>query len=343
MQQTFYLLGDINFRGVEQAEGLFEHVGEPLRDADMVFANLECCLYDLPDSARERRGFYVHPAMGDALLQAGVQLVGCANNVNIGHEAIGSSLAALDRLGIPHVGAGLSDSLARAPQVLERAGVRYGFLQRTAVFWPDGHEATDEHAGVAVIRGHTAYRPAFEQQAARTRPGVPPQVLTWADPDSLERFREEVAQLREQADVVVASLHWGYRREVLNYQREYAHAAVQAGADIVFGHGPHMILPIEVYRGKPIFYGGGNFSFQMAHHGDAHTDWVGMTACVRVEDGKVGDIELSFTQRNEANQTLRCPVREFPLERDLLLSASRALGASLRDEGDILVLPRQAA
>jgi len=136
--QTLALLGDINFLGVACADGLFDHVAAPLRRADMVFANLECCLYDAPPDASERRGFYVPPTLGAALVQAGVQVVGNANNVTIGGDAIRASLAELDRLGIGHVGAGRDTEHARAALVVERDGVRYGFLQRT----PRGRIAT---------------------------------------------------------------------------------------------------------------------------------------------------------------------------------------------------------
>lgn len=341
MTQTLYLLGDINFKGVADTSQLFAHVGAPLRQADMVFANLECCLYDQPANAREQRGFYVKPALAAALHDAGVQVVGNANNVNIGHEAVTSTLAELDALGIGHVGAGVDADSARAPLIVTRDGVRYGFLQRTAVYWPENHEAAPGCPGVAIIKGHTAYRPALELQSARTRPGVPPAVITWADADSLAQFRADVAALRQQADVVVASLHWGFRREVLQYQREFAHAAVDAGADIVLGHGPHMILPIETYRGRPIFYGGGNFSFQQAHNNDAHHEWVGMTMRVDVTDGRIGAITLGFTQRNGDNQTVPVRLCDQPEERDLLVNASRKLGTDLdvRDDVAILRLP----
>lgn len=343
MLQNLYLLGDINFRGVSDPRGLFDHVSAPLKQADMVFANLECCLYDPPADATEKRGFYVPPAVGAALVQAGVQVVGSANNVNIGGEAVAGSLAELDRLGIGHVGAGLDAESARAGLVLERNGVRYGFMQRTAVYWPENHEAQAGQPGVAIIKGHTAYQPAMDQQAARTRPGVPPRVITWADPDSLARYREDVAELRKRADVVVTSLHWGFRREVLHYQREFAHASVDAGADIVFGHGPHMILPIETYRGKPIFYGGGNFSFQMAHQNDPHTDWVGMMIRAAVKNGRIEEIELAFTQRNAANQTLVRPVESFEHECELLLKTSFELGATLQVRDDKLMWRPEAA
>lgn len=342
MSQTLYLLGDINFRGVSDSSSLFDHVMEPVREADMVFANLECCLYEQPPNAVETRGFYVNPSNGKALQELGVRVVGNANNVTIGTEAINASLAELDRLGIGHVGAGVDISAARAPLVVEQEGLRYGFLQRTAVYWPDHHEANESRPGVATIKAHTAYRPILEQQSARTRPGVPPQVVTWADPDSLATYREDIAELRKHADVVIASFHWGFRREVLQYQREFAHAAIDSGADIVFGHGPHMILPIETYKKKPIFYGGGNFSFQMAHNNDVHTDWVGMMLRITIDDGRVGEIEMSFTQRNEANQTILYSVNELSHERDLLIQSSSALGTSLQLRGNSVILPSMA-
>jgi len=339
LSQTLYLLGDVNFLGVTHADGLFDPVQAPLRRADLVFANLECCLYAPTAEVVERRGFYVPPTLGAALTAAGIHIVGTANNVTIGREAISASLAELDRLGIAHVGAGLNAASARAARVLERDGVRYGFLQRTAVFWPEHHEAGPGHPGVSVIRAHTAYRPVLEQQAARTRPGVSPEVITWADAESLAVWREDIAILRQQADVVVASLHWGYQREVLQYQREFAHAAVDAGADIVFGHGPHVVLPIERYQGKPIFYGGGNFSFQMAHEGEPHTDWVGMMVRVMIEDAHVGEITVSFTQRNRANQTVIRAIDALTEERDWLVACSAALGAPLHAHDGALVLP----
>jgi len=169
-QQTLALLGDVNFLGTSRADGLFDHVAAPLQRADMVFANLECCLYAQPDDATERRGFYVPPALGTALAQANVQVVGNANNVTIGRDAICATLAELDRLGIAHVGAGVDAEHARAAQVVERDGVRYGFLQRTAVFWPDLHEAGPNQPGVAVIRAHTARVPPGHRAAGRAHP-----------------------------------------------------------------------------------------------------------------------------------------------------------------------------
>ncbi len=340
MTQTLYLLGDINFKGVDAGTPALQAIAPTIRDANLVFANLECCLYAPDESESERRGFYADPAHAGTLRAAGIQAVGLANNVNVGRAAVASALGVLHAEGIATVGAGLDAAAASAPLVLERDGVRYGILQRTAVYWPDGHVATERHPGVAVIDGFTAYRPRLDSQAARTRPGVPPEVLTWACPRSLSDYRRDVAALRAESDVVIASLHWGYRREVLDYQREYAHAAIDSGADVVFGHGPHMILPVESYRGKPVFYGAGNFSFKQAHGDDMHHEWVGSMLRITVEEARIASIEIEFVTRDAANRTIVLPLTAPAAATHAhdLINDSAALGAHWREHDGRLSL-----
>src|SRR5258708_22979469 len=149
----------------------FAQVADEFRNTDMVFSNLECCLYETPAGHSVRNeGFFANPKSGKALTLGGIQVVGIANNVHYGDAAILSSIARLDELSVLHTGAGTNLAAARAPVVAERAGVRYGFLQRSSVYWPTNHEAQADAAGIAVIRGHTAYHvPVF-----KTRIGVPP-------------------------------------------------------------------------------------------------------------------------------------------------------------------------
>jgi len=347
MSQTLFLLGDINFKGMADTSRNFERVAPMLASADLVFANLECCFHRLPTDADERRGFYVDPAMARALKDAHLHAVGNANNVNIGRAAILETNATLDDLGIAHVGAGEDARSAQAPLIIERDGVRYGILQRTAVYWPDNHEAGVDAPGVAIIRGHTAYRPALQLQSARTRPGVPPEVVTWADSESIARFRDDVAGLRAKADVVVASVHWGFRREVLAYQREFAQAAIDAGADLIYGHGPHMVLPIETYRGKPIFYGLGNFSFHMAHNVDLHHEWLGMVVEARIDNKAIVGWRLRFVERDENNRTLIARLDAHAEEYARLIEHATRMSATLTvsDDGlscDLILNPAQA-
>jgi poly-gamma-glutamate synthesis protein (capsule biosynthesis protein) len=195
---------------------------------------------------------------------------------------------------------------------------------------------------VAVIRGHTAYQLPLHKTRPEVppanRPGVPPVIVTWADPQYLGRFREEVVALRRQVDVVIASHHWGLYQEVLDYMREIAHAAIDAGADVVVGHGPHFVLPVEVYQGKPIFYGMGNFSFHTGHGGRQHGDWVGLLARVLLEERTIKRVALRFVRHNDRNETLlRAPGEEPEALRDLT-ERSAPFGTRISVEGDEAVV-----
>src|SRR5262245_57000471 len=306
------LTGDVNLMKVADPTVPFARVAEELHKADVVFSNLECCLYARPaDHSHSNEGFFADPAVGGAALKrAGIHAVGIANNVHYGEAAITASIAHLDEIGILHAGAGANLGAARAPAIIKRNGVRFGFLQRSSVYWPTNHEARKESAGIAVIRGHTAYHvpvgrlrpdlPPFN------RPGVPPEIITWADAEYLRAFKEDIAALRPQVDVLVASCHWGLGKDVLQYMTEIAHAAIDAGADVVVGHGPHYSLPVEVYRGKPIFYGVSNLSFHTGHRDRAHGDWIGMLVRLAVGSGGVEGATFQFVRHNERNESLLC-------------------------------------
>jgi poly-gamma-glutamate synthesis protein (capsule biosynthesis protein) len=137
---------------------------------------------------------------------------------------------------------------------------------------------------------------------------------------------------------VVASHHWGLHEDVLQYMTEIAHAAIDAGADIVIGHGPHFSLPVEIYRGKPIFYGLGSFSFHTGHGGRQHGDWVGMMAQVTLNGRSVERAAFRFVRHNDRNETVFRALRD---EQDMLAKiAQRSAPFSTRIdvEGDEAVL-----
>lgn len=333
------LVGDVNLMGVADAGVPFARLGPEMRAADLVFANLECLLYEPPDGhAVEHEGFFADPGTaGEALKTAGIAAVGLANNVNFGNAAILGSITRLDGLGIAHTGAGADLSAARAPAIVARDGMRIGFLQRSSVYWPTNHEASERGPGIAVIRGHTAYQvPAHKTRPEvppMNRPGVPPTVVTWADRRYLAEFGADIAALGKQAEIVVASCHWGLGEEVLDYMSEIAHAAIDSGAGIVIGHGPHYSLPVEIYRGKPIFYGLGSFSFHTGHGGRRHGDWIGMMAEVEIERGGIAAARFRFVRHNERNETVPCTLAEEGATLDRLTERSTALGARLIPEG----------
>ncbi len=94
--------GDINLMNVTDPALPFARISDTLHTADVLFGNLECCLYQPADAGSVMdEGFYAAPAAGQALKHAGYSVLGNANNVNYGAAAIRSSLHELDLLGIP--------------------------------------------------------------------------------------------------------------------------------------------------------------------------------------------------------------------------------------------------
>src|ERR1044071_2464480 len=101
---SMILVGDVNLMNVDDPAVPFARVGDELRAADLVFANLECCLYEPPDGhTAEHEGFFADPqTAGEALKIGRIAAVGLANNVNYGSAAILGSIGRLDRLRIAH-------------------------------------------------------------------------------------------------------------------------------------------------------------------------------------------------------------------------------------------------
>jgi poly-gamma-glutamate capsule biosynthesis protein CapA/YwtB (metallophosphatase superfamily) len=139
---------------------------------------------------------------------------------------------------------------------------------------------------------------------------------------------------------VVASCHWGLGREVLEYMTEIAYAAIDAGAHIVMGHGPHYSLPVEVYKGRPIFYGLGSFSFHTGHGGRQHGNWLGMMVRAEVARDGVSGTRFQFVRHNDKNETVLCALADERAAFEDLARRSAQRGAKLTARGDeVLVEP----
>ena len=346
MRSSMILVGDVNLMGVEDPDVPFRRVKDTLAKADVVFCNLECCLYEppvprtmMPDELSGYEGFYAPPESGRALLAGGFHCVGNANNQNYGPEQILASNATLDKLGIPHVGTGPNRTAARAPAVVTRNGTRFGFLQRTSQYWPNNHEALEARGGVAVIKAYTAYQPVYYKDGTLppNRPGTPPKILTWCDPGYLQQFRDDVSALKAKSDLVVSSHHMGHRGDILDFQVEIAHAAIDSGADVVMAHAEHYPLSIEIYKGKPIYYGLGSFCFIKSNKRYLK-GWVGMMARVTFEDRRVSRMAFSLVRQNDNTEVVIRPIAEESQALAEIQKPSKRFGTRFEVAGDEVIV-----
>ncbi len=243
-----------------------------LQGASEVLVNLETPLA-LPGEPAPTNKSYVHwadPTQAVAALKAsGITAVSLANNhtMDLGARGLEETLATLESAGIAWTGAGRDLSGAERPLTL-------------AI--PLGNRTVP----VVVLSGFEYRRNYDEKFGFYAAPGVPG--VNRLDP---KRFESTVHSLKTRLPgvFVIAFPHWGK-----NYawrtpaQERLAHALVDAGADLVIGHGAHQVQEVEFYRGRWIVYGLGNFAFHSpGRYGSTNAPPYSLVARLELgEDGK---------------------------------------------------------
>ena len=212
------------------------------------------------------------------------------------------TIAWCEENGIAHAGGGMDEAEARKPAFVEKDGTKVGVLAYNAVGGKQQFAGPDQ-AGTAPINFFRAYTPVSALDAETQRSGKqefdnwslkqPVQLqggfmgANYVDPSALLKMAEEVAAAKKQCNVLIVYFHKGYVHrpvEVADWERLYAHIAIDAGADAVMASHSHVALGFEVYKGRPIYHGLNNFvmytpqlapGFTGKVHGDAHnSEWV---------------------------------------------------------------------
>jgi Bacterial capsule synthesis protein PGA_cap len=258
------LAGDVLVDREEPADA-FSHIRDLLTSGDVVFGNCEA-VYAAEPSIPPHVGAAIvaDPSNVAGLIAAGFTVMSCANNHigDGGQAAMFETARHLRDAGITPVGIGASLGEARAPAFVQANGVRIAVLAAASVF-PYGYEARDDWPGLAPLRGYNLYEDADPYNWV---PGALPRVRTFTDEDDLAALAAGIADARRDADIVLASFHWGdWTRpaHLTDHEVRVAHRAIDAGADIVAGHHHHLLRGVEWYRGRPIFYGLGHLIFDL--------------------------------------------------------------------------------
>lgn len=257
-------VGDVGAKRADPAS-IFRGCRQVLRGGDVVFAQLETTVTDRGAQAPNARlAMRAPPPMAAAVRDTGINVMSFAGNhcLDWGYEGFADTLAHVGDAGIALCGAGATIAAAREPAIVEHNGLSFAFLAYSSIL-PEGYRAERAKPGCAPMRAHTFY-----EQVEHDQPGTPARTISYAHRDDLAALVADVRAAKERADIVIVSMHWGIHMVeaiIADYQREVAYAAIDAGADAIIGHHPHILKGIECYRGAPIFYSLGNFAIEQPH------------------------------------------------------------------------------
>jgi len=271
---TVILVGDIMLdRGVEYMvekygggdfSFSFLKIANELNKADVVFGNLEGPISNKGTKVGSIYSFRNDPKTIEGLSYAGFNVISLANNhaFDYGREALEDTFLRLKTAGIDYVGAGFNEEEAyggSTPVIKEIEGTKIGFLAYTNL-GPETWKATKINSGIA-----------------------------WISENDLEKIKKDIENAKSQADILIISLHSGeeYSFEPTQFQVEFSQAFIDAGANLVVGHHPHVIQRDELYKNGYIFYSLGNFVFDQSF---SEETMKGQIIKILIENGKIKEV-----------------------------------------------------
>lgn len=185
--------------------------------------------------------YRMHPGNIACISEASIDYCSLANNhiLDWGYSGLAETLETLDNANIKRAGAGRNHREAEAPAVLTIKG------KGRVIMFSYGLRSS----GIPT-----------SWIARKNRPGV--NLLKDLSMRTVRHIKEKIDGVKQQGDIVIASIHWGsnWGYAIPDGHKEFAHELIDnAGVDIIHGHSSHHFRPLEVYKGKLIIYGSGDF------------------------------------------------------------------------------------
>ncbi|HRH33350.1 MAG TPA: AmmeMemoRadiSam system protein B [bacterium] len=233
----------------------YEKMKSFFSSADLVFGNLESPISNKGKSVGSLYSFRADPKSVVGLKNAGFTVVSVANNhaFDYGVEAFTDTLTNLKSVGIAYAGGGENFTQASGGARLNIHGIQVTVLAFTDLLsrkWG----ATNEQAGVSYL-------------------------------DKQEMINS-IAAAKKTSDLVIVSFHWGreYETQSNGRQKEFAQAAVEAGASLIVGHHPHVAQEMSKINNVVVAYSLGNFIFDQNFSKETNT---GLLLKVEIKDKKI--------------------------------------------------------
>jgi len=298
---------------------LFEHVKDLVR-ADIAVANLETPVvkdirkaYPYSNSLR----FTAIPDEAQHLVRGGFTHVSLANNHGFdwGIKGVQETPENLRELGITPIGLSYDEEPMIRAETFEQDGWRIAFI------------------GITTERNY--------QQKKNTP------LLPWTrwDKDIPELLVPVVTQARKAHDLVIVVAHWGWEYENVPRKdaQETAHALIDAGADLIVGHHPHVLQPIARHEGGLIAYSLGNFRFDQKKQvtkrsGVLRVRFDGRGCLERAVFHPVEIVKRAVASGRKTSMPAPAEGKTADGIRDHIIESSAALGTTWELDGDGLVL-----
>ncbi|SES77176.1 poly-gamma-glutamate synthesis protein (capsule biosynthesis protein) [Methanococcoides vulcani] len=262
----------------KRSEFIFENVSDILKKADITFGNLESVLSDIEIDPANIRSVQLRGSESsvDGLVSAGFDVMSVANNhcLEHGERSLIRTQELLSDSNIKTVGVSENKMRSRDLVILDRNGISFGFL------------------AYCLVRDETAY-------------------CSVEDPHDIV---SDIKKVKDDVDILIVSLHWGneFVRKPSPDEFSLAHDIIDAGADLILGHHPHVLQGVESYNKGVIVYSMGNFVFDMWQRKMRES----MIFSCKFSKNGIADLEIIPIYINEHYQ----PTPLYGKDKDVLLS-----------------------
>ena len=284
-----------------------EPVIQGLLKGDVVFTNLESAVAEKGETVQEGRGFLTPPEALDALKSFGFNLLALSGNhaFDLDTKGIQNTIREADGRKIVHAGTGNNLAEAAAPSYLHTPNGTIALIASASGLIRQGASATAKRPGVNELRVEAGDK---ENEATSDLPGAPENTPNQEDS---QRVLQSIRDARQHADLVIVYQHnhvfgshsfstiftEGMQERLApnDWLKKWAHAEVDAGANIIVMHGAPLLHGVEIYRGRPIFYDLGNFIYNLPPtltYIDEPMSWESAVAYIQFQGKKLQSISF---------------------------------------------------
>ena len=322
------------------AEPYHQQLFRIMQEADIAYGNLEFSLNDRPELQRPFYNFRAPREFRWEVAAIGINLVSLANNhaLDFGPEGLKECLRALDLTQITHAGAGATLAEAHEPGTISVQSQKTKFALLSYMrYWTQKYRCKDPDGPCLATINPAEILIAREGKVEEVEGPLASDV---------EAMEDDIVLANRHNDVLIVSLHnhdvshhrvYGIQENIPPTEEIMYRRAIDAGADMVIGSGPHVLRGIEIYKGKPIFYSLADFIYQYRTPDKIPVD------LIHQRDTEIArPTNVSVWDRRDTPQTMEGILVRMTLNAEKL-KRIEFIPISIDDEGPLYGVPRFAS